>query len=86
MKLTEGQSGIFNIVIDKTKRTLTTAVHDTAIVEASGLPSGEVDEYLRQLEGLGLITIDQKMSGATSRLVRITKDGLLAASEDQELL
>jgi Fe2+ or Zn2+ uptake regulation protein len=86
MKLTEGQSRIFNIVIDKTKRTLTTAVHDTAIIEASGLPSGEVYEYLSQLEGLGLITIDQKMSGATSRLVRITKDGLQATSEDQELL
>jgi Fe2+ or Zn2+ uptake regulation protein len=86
MKLTEGQSRIFNIIIDKTKRTLTTAVHDTAIVEASGLLPDEVYDYLGQLEGLGLIKIDPKMSGAKSRLVMMTSEGLKVASEDQEFL
>jgi len=62
--------------------TTSTSVRDNAIVKRSGLPADEVRNYLYLLEGLELITIDIKASGAAHRMVYMTKDGLEESSRD----
>ena len=85
MSLSEGQRRILNIIEEKTTRSVSTSILDTAIIQASGLPADEVNTYLSQLEGLGLITLGIKVSGADFRLVNITPAGLEATSQDQGL-
>ena len=80
MDLSEGQLKILNIVAEKTGHSNGL---DTAVIEDSGLPVDEVNTYLSQLEGLGLIKIGMKVSGADYRTVRITKEGLDATSQNQ---
>jgi hypothetical protein len=81
--LSEGQLKILNIVAEKTGRSLSKSVFDTAVIDDSGLPADEVYTYLSQLQGLGLITIGMKVSGADFRTINITKEGLDATSENQ---
>ena len=64
MDLSEGQLKILNIVAEKTGHSNGL---DTAVIEDSGLPVDEVNTYLSQLEGLGLIKIGMKVSGADYR-------------------
>ena len=81
----EGQQRILNIIAEKSDRNPSVSLLDTAIIQASGLPSDGVNTYLGQLQGLGLITLGPKVSGADFRLVNITREGLEATSQNQGL-
>jgi len=85
MELSEGQRRILNIVAEKSNRSANTSVYDDAIISASGLPSDEVYTYINQLEGLGLLLLAIKVSGADFRLINITKEGLEVTSQGQGL-
>lgn len=80
MSLSEGQRNILNLIAEMSGRTTSTSVRDDAIIKRSGLPADEVRNYLYLLEGLELITIDIKASGADHRMVYMTKDGLEESS------
>jgi predicted transcriptional regulator len=82
MSLSEGQRNILNLIAEMLGRTTSTSVRDEAIIKRSGLPADEVRNYLYLLEGLELITIDIKASGADHRMVYMTKDGLEESSSE----
>lgn len=82
MSLSLRQRNILNLIAEMSGCTTSTSVHDNAIVKRSGLPADEVRSYLYLLEGLELITIDIKASGADHRTVYITKDGLEESSRE----
>jgi len=85
MSLSEGQLRILNIVAEKSGRSVSTPVVDTAVIEASGLIPEEVYLYLSQLDGLGLVKIGIKVSGAEFRMVNIIKEDLEETSQGQEI-
>jgi hypothetical protein len=82
MSLSEGQRNILNLIAEMSGRTTSTSVRDEAIIKRSGLPADEVRNYLYLLEGLELITIDIKASGADHRMVYMTQDGLEESSSE----
>jgi hypothetical protein len=82
MSLSEGQRNILNLIAEMSGRTTSTSVRDEAIIKRSGLPVDEVRNYLYLLEGLELITIDIKASGADHRMVYMTKDGSEESSSE----
>jgi hypothetical protein len=84
MDLSEGQRKILDIIAEKSDRNPNTSVIDTAVIQASVLPTDELNTYLGQLEGLGLIKLGIKVSGADFRLINITKEGLDATSQNQK--
>jgi hypothetical protein len=84
MDLSEGQRKILDIIAEKSDRNPNTSVIDTAVIQASGVPADEVNAYLGQLDGLGLIKLGIKVSGADFRLINITKEGLDATSQNQK--
>jgi len=65
-----------NIIAELTRHTLSTSVRDTALIGTSGGEEARI--YLVQLEGLGYISIGNKMSGADYRLINLTPKGLQA--------
>ena len=83
--MSEGQRDILSIIAELSGRTVTKSVIDTAVIERSALPAEEVRNYFGVLEGLGYITIGIKVSGADFRTINMTKEGLLASSENQSL-
>jgi hypothetical protein len=85
MVLSEGQQRILDLIADRTNRNPSVSVHDTAIIRVSGLPTDEVNNYLGQLEGLGLIKLGIKVSGADFRLINITREGLNETDQNQGL-
>jgi predicted transcriptional regulator len=74
MELSEGQRRILDILAEKSIRSVSTSVLDTAVIAASGLTADEVNTYLSQLESLGLVKLGIKVSDF--RLVNITEKGL----------
>ncbi|MGB7956378.1 MAG: hypothetical protein WCF23_20585 [Candidatus Nitrosopolaris sp.] len=44
--------------------------------------SNEVNTYLSQLDGLGLLILGRKAAGANYRLINITGDGMNATSQN----
>jgi hypothetical protein len=85
MNLSEGQLKILKIVAEKSARNPDTSVFDIAVIQESGLPTDEANTYLGQLQGLGLVKLDIKVSGADVRLMHITKEGLDVTSQNQGL-
>lgn len=85
MVLSEGQQTILKIIVEKSSRNPEVSVMDTAVIRESGLPTDEVNTYLGELQGLGLIKLSIKVSGAEFRLINITKDGLDATSQVQSM-
>jgi DNA-binding MarR family transcriptional regulator len=87
MNLSNGQQKILDIIAEKSGRIPNVDVFDAAVIQASGLPQEEVNKYLSQLEGLGLIKtlFGSKPAGASVKLISITKEGLEATSENQPL-
>lgn len=85
MAMSEGQRNILNIIAELSNRTVSISVLDSAVIQRSGLPAEEVRDYFDQLEGLDYIMIGIKVSGTGFRLINITKEGLLASSENQPL-
>jgi hypothetical protein len=75
MAMSEGQRNIPNIIAELSNRN-----HF-----CSGLPAEEVRGYFDQLEGLDYISIGIKVLGTDFRLINMTKEGLLASSENQPL-
>jgi hypothetical protein len=84
MDLSEGQRKILDITAEKSGRNPNISVIDTAVIQASGLATDEVNTYLGQLDGLGLIKLGIKVSGADFGLINITNEGLNATSQNQE--
>jgi hypothetical protein len=85
MAMNEGQKKILDIIAVLTGRTLSTSTMDAVVIDKSGLSAEEVRNYLRQLEGLGYITIGIKVSGADYRMINMTKEGLQVTSDSQAL-
>jgi hypothetical protein len=85
MAMSEGQRDILNIIAELSGRTVSRSVIDTAVIERSALPAEEVRAYFGILEGLGYITIGIKVSGVDFKLINMTKEGLVASSENQPL-
>jgi hypothetical protein len=85
MAMSEGQRNILDIIAGLSNRTVTISVLDSAVIQRSGLPVEEVRDYFDQLEGLDYIMIGIKVSGTDFRLINMTKEGLLASSENQPL-
>jgi len=83
MSLSEGQRKVLEVLAEKSNRNPGMSVFDTAIVQESGLPAHEVNTYLNQLEGLGLIILGMKAAGANYRLVNITGNGLNATYQNR---
>jgi len=76
MDLSEGQLRILKIVAEKSGRNPNTSVIDTAVIKDSLLPADELNAYLGQLEGLGLVKLGIKVAGADFRLINITNEDL----------
>lgn len=77
--LSRGLRNVLDVVSEKTNRSLIWSVSDTIIIQAcedNNMPAGEVFSYLLQLEGLNMIKIGAKISGADFRMINITKKGL----------
>ena len=76
MDISEGQLKILKIIAEKSGRNPDTAVIVAAVIQESGLPADEVNTYLGQLQGLGLIKLAVKVSLTDFNLLNITKEGL----------
>lgn len=78
---------ILEIISDLSNNDVNTNVIDTSVVERSGLPATEVDNYLGELFSLGLIKMLQRISDAENdkgqkyRLLNITREGLQELSD-----
>lgn len=84
MSLNEGQMKILNLIADKANGNINAGVYSNRIAEDSSLPPREVNEYLSQLSGLGLITIGPKASGADFVLVNLTREGFERSTWSRE--
>jgi hypothetical protein len=84
-----GLRNILDTVAKKTNRSVSWSVTDTVIVRAcednNTIPAEEAYSHLLQLEGLNLIKIGVKASGADFRMISITKEGLEESSKNQQL-
>ena len=66
-------------------------VRHTLVIDRMGLPEHETHRYIHELESLGMIKIQPRMSHATDekgrefRLINITSEGLQELSSDQTL-
>ena len=70
---------IITLIGDLTHNNVNVSLHDTAIIQRRpNVPANEMYNYLNQLESLGYIKIDRPMSGADFRLVNITKEDIMA--------
>lgn len=72
---------ILNIIADKTENSTKKSVIDLAAIQESGLPEFEVRKYINELEGLQMIAIGLRASGADIegkpyRLINLTTKGL----------
>ena len=76
MDISEGQLKILKIIAEKSGRNPDTAVIVAAVIQESGLPADEVNTYLGQLQGLGLIKLAVKVSLTDFNVLNITKEGL----------
>jgi hypothetical protein len=87
--LRPGLRNILDTVAKKTIRSVSWSVTDTVIVQTcednNNIPAEEAYSHLLQLEGLNLIKIGVKASGADFRMISITKEGLEESSENQQL-
>jgi hypothetical protein len=83
-ELLPGLRNILDTVAKKTNRSVSWSVTDTVIVQAcedNNIPAEEAYSHLLQLEGLNLIKIGVKASGANFRMISITKEGLEESSK-----
>ena len=84
-----GLRNILDTVAKKTKLSVSWSVTDTVIVQAcednNTIPAEEAYSHLLQLEGLNLIKIGVKASGADFRMISITKEGLEESTKNQQL-
>jgi hypothetical protein len=82
MAIKEPLRNILQIIADLSHNDVNTNVFDTAVVERSGIPATDVDNYLVELSSLGLIKMLQKVSDAENnkgqnyRFLNITRQGL----------
>ncbi|MGA7367901.1 MAG: hypothetical protein WBX01_02140 [Nitrososphaeraceae archaeon] len=79
---------ILNIIADRTENSINKSVIDLVVIQESGLPESEARKYVNELEGLGIISIGLKVSGAEIegkpyRLINLTTKGL-EVLEDQD--
>jgi hypothetical protein len=78
---------ILNIIADKAENNINKNVIDLAVIQDSGLLESEARKYINELQGLHLIIIEPRPSGADIegkpyRLINMTTKGL-EALEDQ---
>jgi hypothetical protein len=68
---------ILNIIEDLSHNNTNASIKDIGVIEeARNLPEDEVRNYLDQLESLGLIIQEIRVSGADFRHLRITTEGI----------
>jgi hypothetical protein len=80
---------ILNIIADKAENNINKSVIDLAVIQDSGLPESEVRKYINELQGLHLIIIEPRPSGADIegkpyRLINMTTKGLEALQDQNE--
>lgn len=76
MRITPQLRNILDIVADLSHYDTNTSVIDRAVIERAGLPSSQAMDSIRQLESMGLVNLQIKVSGADFRLMNITREGL----------
>ena len=84
----EQARNVLNIIADKAENSTSKSVMDLAIIQESRLPESEARKYINELEGLQMVTIGLRASGADIegkpyRLINLTTKGL-EALEDQD--
>ena len=84
----EQARNVLNIIADKAENSTSKSVMDLAIIQESRLPESEARKYINELDGLQLVTIGLRASGADIegkpyRLINLTTKGL-EALEDQD--
>lgn len=67
---------ILNTIADRTQSDTNSSVTDSVVIRDNGLPESEASKYIKELSGLGLITVGIKVSGAGFRMLSITKEGI----------
>jgi hypothetical protein len=80
---------ILNIIADKAENNINKNVMDLAVIQDSGLPESEARKYINELQGLLLIIIEPRPSGADIegkpyRLINMTTKGLEALEDQNE--
>ncbi|HYZ59656.1 MAG TPA: hypothetical protein VE544_08360 [Nitrososphaeraceae archaeon] len=80
---------ILNIIVDKAENSTSKSVIDLAVIAESGLPESEARKYINELEGLQMITLGLRASGADIegkpyRLINLTTKGLEALQDQNE--
>jgi hypothetical protein len=80
---------MLNIIADKAENSIHKSVIDLAVIQDSGLPESEARKYMNELQGLQLIIIEPRPSGADIegkpyRLINMTIKGLEALEDQNE--
>lgn len=80
---------ILNIIADKAENNINKNVIDLAVIQDSGLAESEARKYINELQGLHLIIIEPRPSGADIegkpyRLINMTTKGLEALEDQNE--
>jgi hypothetical protein len=76
MRITPQLRNILGIVADLSHYDTNASVIDRAVIERTGLPPSQAMDNIRQLESLGLVNLQIKVSGADFRLMNVTREGL----------
>ncbi|MGH9982617.1 MAG: hypothetical protein ACRD8W_01525 [Nitrososphaeraceae archaeon] len=76
MRIAPQLRNILGIVADLSHYNTDASVIDRAVIERTGLSPSQVTDMISQLESLGLVNRQIKVSGADFRLLNITPKGL----------
>jgi len=85
MALNGRQRILLELIGELSGHSVVTSVLDSVVIRRSGLPADDVNMYLDQLEGLGLIAVGLKGSGAEFGLINITRVGLKESSRKPDI-
>jgi len=85
MALNGRQRTLLELIGELSGHSVVTSVLDSIVIRRSGLPADEVNMCLDQLEGLGLIAVGLKGSGAEFGLINMTRDGVKENSRNPDI-
>lgn len=81
MEISPKLTSILSLVADLSHYNINASVLDTAVIERSGMPASQVNSYIKELDSMGLLNLQLKVSGADFRLLNLTKEGLSILSD-----
>ena len=80
---------ILSLIAELTHNNINEDVRHTLVIDRMGLPEHETHRHIHELESIGMIKIQSRMSdsvdekGREYRLINITREGLQELSSDQ---